>query len=157
MTIPTLAPHVPSEPSPLSPFLANLTPKSLSTLVAHPGGLPLRIAPPLTAHAGLLSFFDRVQEENLGEETYGAGGRVGQAEGLDVCLGEGSERVNGQSQIDSTTFDHDWDRLTLCTEPVLRYGAETKEESGLGVWKLRGLFQGVWGGNFAFLDFDAYR
>lgn len=81
------------------------------------------------------------------------------------------------SSRDSLAFDLDWERLVACREPYAVAGQERVESRtwgdddidarhsalsgpgsrGLGIWKVRGLFQGIWGGEFAFLDFDSYR
>ena len=67
----------------------------------------------------------------------------------------------GKVKRKSVDFDIDWERLTGCLDPVRRPigpGARgAREGDGLGVWKCRGMFEGVWGGLFAFLDFDSYR
>ena len=67
------------------------------------------------------------------------------------------EESDGWGKVKRTSkdFDVDWERLTGCLDPVRR--PSTPPEEGLGVWKCRGMFEGVWGGLFAFLDFDSYR
>jgi len=81
---------------------------------------------------------------------------------------------------DSLAFDLEWERLVACREPYAAVEQDSAKiaiaadddggydpavpdvlsgqgNRGLGIWRVRGSFQGFWGGEFAFLDFDSYR
>lgn len=169
----------PTTTSPRSPeldqsFYADLDPHSQTCTIEYFGG-DLAVGKPNACWAGMMSFFLRTGvwreaadvEDEEGEEGGEGHATEGEMEGgaLPATIGT----VNGVSlrREDGSTiglrtsvlFDLEWSRLVDCREPYLDSKLEeTRSGSkGLGVWKVRGTFEGVWGGEFAFLDFDSYR
>lgn len=150
-----------------SAFLADLAPTSRAITVEHLGQR-LRIAPPVTAHAALLSFFARLALDaslaTPGEED----GAPAPHPDLDTSAAEAFEELDeamppaeGEGDLtggrESIDFDLDWERMTRCLDPVVPRLGDRSGSKGLDFWRVRGSFEGVWGGSFSFLDFDSYR
>ena len=96
----------------------------------------------------------------------GSGGGSEARERREEELRDDEEEEGGWGRVKrrSRDFDLDWERAVGCLDPVRREvgraGSDREREAGgngLGVWRCRGMFEGVWGGQFAFLDFDSYR
>ncbi|KAL7412146.1 hypothetical protein BDY24DRAFT_393396 [Mrakia frigida] len=168
-----------SSPSaPPDPFLADLTLRSRLITIPHLGSQPLSLSPPISAQAALLSFFARVasslpSDDNsvaaalhppavgppgLSSTSTPAATSSYEAGARSDALRHDEEEEGGWGKVKrrSRDFDVDWERAVGCLDPVRREGKEGGGQ-GLGVWTCRGMFEGVWGGQFAFLDFDSYR
>lgn len=129
---------------------------------------------PNACWAGMMSFFLRTgvwrevaDLEEEGEEVEDVHAAEGEMEGgtLPAVIGRAngtSLRRDAGSTVGlrtSALFDLEWSRLVDCREPYLASELDGVQSGskGLGIWKVRGSFEGVWGGEFAFLDFDSYR
>jgi hypothetical protein len=69
---PNTAQHAPPAPPAASPFAADLTPRSRAVTLNYPGSRPLEISPPISVHAALLSFMERVRAEDEEDDINGA-------------------------------------------------------------------------------------
>ncbi|CED85359.1 hypothetical protein [Phaffia rhodozyma] len=123
LKLPITPDALPDEPSPISPYLANLTPRSLTTTIQYPGNLNLEISPPVAAHAGLLSFFGRVQEEGGGADSVQVPGDqgpvLGDSHDEELFRSVEDGLSENTKKIDSKSFDRDWERLIHCREPIV--------------------------------------
>lgn len=178
---PSADPSSPPTTSPRSPeidqpFLADLAPRSSTVTIPYLGD-DLDIGKPNACWAGMMSFFLRTAvwrdvDAEEGEGTDDGDGHVQTLTAGPADPGSPTASVTGPTMPHaprvSLAFDLEWDRLVSCREPYApapQAAAQPDAEAepvgtsngGLGIWKVRRTLEGVWGGEFAFLDFDSYR
>ncbi|GAA5970151.1 hypothetical protein JCM11641_000289 [Rhodosporidiobolus odoratus] len=155
-SLPVTHEDYPVRPPPEGPFLADLRPRSQAQTITHMGRR-IDLAPPNLAHAAIFSFFFRVEQEPIIQNsllTHGAGTPAQHAHPALVAANAGLTQSSRPTKTTLPTLashihDRDFIRLASCIDPY----------SSLGLPKLysRGQLTGSWEGRFSFFDFDSYR
>lgn len=128
----------------------NPIPQNLGCKITH-FGREMTLAPPVLTQAAMLRFFASIGESfgNGSSSSSDAMSEPSQSSSWGSEHGAADLRALPRPSLESKVHDADFNRLLACTDG--------QNSAGLTLRDSRGLFAGLWEGNFTFLDYDAFR